>query len=171
MVGNRRVGIPVLTGGLLFLTALAWVGVWRQLEDSPLTRVPMVDERYYLDRALEISRGQLGPEGPIYMSPLYPFLIWISGSARDLDAHGVLAGRPPLGIRVLQAALWLATAWLLWRTARRFLPARWSWLPPVLFVLYRPPAALVNALLLEVPYTFCVVALLALLSTEQRPVC
>lgn len=145
---------------LAVLAGMFWIGVWWQLADSPLTRVLLIDERYYMDRAHEISQGRWAPDGAFYMSPLYPYLLWITGSARQLDAHGVLPGPPPLGIRILQAILWCGVVVLIARISRRLLTPGLSWIPPALFVLYRVPALMAANHLLEVPYLFCTVAVL-----------
>ena len=37
---------------LVLLAGIFWLGVWWQLADSPLPRVQMIDERYYMEMAL-----------------------------------------------------------------------------------------------------------------------
>ncbi len=142
-------------------SALFWTTVWHDLDGTVLTRVPVLDEAYYLREAAAISGGRLLPDGPFVMSPLYPYLVAITGSGREIGPDRLRTGPPPYGIRGLQALLWLGTAVLLWHCARRLVPARFAWLAPVLFLLYRPGAIFVTSVLLEVPLTFLVTAVLA----------
>jgi tetratricopeptide (TPR) repeat protein len=160
-MSRRAVGLAVLVA-----MAALWVGIWLQLAGSPLVRVAMIDERHYTLRAQEIATGGGVPAAPTFMSPLYPALLWLTGSAVPLDDQGVILGQPPLGIHLLQAVLWCAIVFMLWSVARRGLPVRWAWIPPLLFALYRPATAMASTLLLEIPYTFCVVAALWVLTRE-----
>jgi len=153
----------VIAAGCVVLAV--WGLLWSQLYDSPLTRVPAVDEHYYVERAVEIATVSFAPDEAFYMSPLYPYLLWITGSAQELDAYGVFADGPPMGIRILQAILWIGIALLIWVIGREVLPPRWSGLAVALFVLYRPGLVWANTTLLEVPFAFCVLAVVALLVT------
>ena len=141
--------------------ALFWSAVWSDLDGTVLTRVPVLDEAHYLREAAAIAGGQWLPDGPCLMSPLYPYLVAVTGSGREIGADQLRKGPPPVGIRVLQALLWLGTAILLWRCARRIAPARFAWLAPALWLLYRPGAVFVTSVLLEVPLTFLATAALA----------
>ena len=132
----------------------AWSAAWRDLDRTPLTRVPVLDEAHYLREGAAIAGGRLLPERPAVMSPLYPYLVAATGSGRTLDAHGVRVGPPPWGLRALQFLMWLGTAWLLLREGRRLLPPTLSWLPALLWLLYRPGAVLAGSALMEVPLAF-----------------
>ena len=143
----------------LLLGALLW-SVWADLDDSVLCRVPLLDEAYYLQRAVAAAAGPLVTAEPFYMSPLYPYLVLAAGGARTPDVHHVLTGPPLTGLHVVQALMWLATAWLLRLTGRRLLPGPAAWLPAALFLLYRPGVIYLSSALLEIPLTFAVAALL-----------
>ena len=166
-------GVPWL---ILAAAAVWWTVVWAALEPSVLGRVPLLDEQYYLHRAALIADSGPLPDEAFIMSPLYPYLVAATGSAGVPDEFGVLP-RSPLGIRLLQILAWTATAWLLWATARRILAdwdleqrptAGWALVPPLLFVLYRPASIYTLTVLLEVPFTFLVTALLYQLSGWGR---
>jgi len=159
--GTRQTVLRIL--GVLAIVALVlfWQSVWRDLDRTVLTRVPILDEAYYLREAADISGGRILPDDPFIMSPLYPYLVAATGSGREIGPDQLRTGPPPIGMRVLQAVLWLGTAVLLWRVARRTVPARFAWLAPVLWLCYRPAAVFVTTALLEVPLTFLAVASLA----------
>jgi tetratricopeptide (TPR) repeat protein len=167
---NRR---RLVAWGLgLALLALFWGGLWRSLDRSILTRVPVLDEAHYLREAAAIQGGRLLPDQPAVMSPLYPWLVAATGSGRELDTEGVRIGPPPYGVRILQAVLWLGIVVALYGAARRLLPGRWAGVPPLLFALYRPAAVFVTTPLLEIPLAFTVTLALCLLPppvTATRP--
>ena len=153
----------------VILLAVFWTAVWSDLDGTVLTRVPVLDEGHYLREAARIAEGRLLPDGPFLMSPLYPYLVAATGSGRDIGADQLRDGAPPHGIRLLQVALWLGTAALLWRCARRIAPARFAWLAPALWLLYRPGAVFVTSVLLEVPLTFLATAALATATGGEGP--
>ncbi len=156
----------------LILLALFWGGLWRSLDRSILTRIPVLDEAHYLREAAAIQGGRLLPDQPAVMSPLYPWLVAATGSGRELDTDGARIGPPPHGVRILQAVLWLGVVLALFFAARRLLPERWACVPPLLFALYRPAAVFVTTPLLEIPLTFTVTLALCLLplpATATRP--
>jgi Flp pilus assembly protein TadD len=153
---------------LLFVVAAWWATVFVELGDSVLTRVLRLDEAFYMERANEIASGQAYPEHGFYRSPLYPYLVAITGSACAMDANGVLLESTPWGIRVAQALMWCGIVFLLWRAGRRHLGPRKAWLPVILFVLYRPTSVFVNSVLVEIPFVFCIVLLLELLDAPER---
>ncbi len=166
---NRTLLRVILPLGLACLTAAVWWGaVWRDVDRSVLGRVPILDEAYYLQAAAEIAGGRLLPPHAFTMSPLYPYLVALAGSGSALSEHGVVQGGGPLGIRVLQALMWAAVGLLLWRTARRLLPRRRAWLPPALFLLYRPAAVMASSVMLEMSLTLAATALLCLLTTVRE---
>ncbi|MHB8080341.1 MAG: ArnT family glycosyltransferase [Candidatus Krumholzibacteriia bacterium] len=150
-------------GAGLVLLALFWGGLWHGLDRSILTRVPVLDEAYYLREGAAIQGGRLLPDQPAVMSPLYPWLVAATGSGREIDPDGVRSGPPPTGVRILQAVLWLGIVLMLYRAARRLLPGRWAGVPPLLFALYRPAAVFVTTPLLEIPLAFTVTLVLYLL--------
>ncbi len=154
---------------LLFLLVLTWwIGVWTQLNRSVLTRVPILDEKYYLEEGAAIAGGRLLPDFPFIMSPLYPYLVAASGSGRLVDEDGVRLGPPPLGIRILHLLCWGGIVWLLLAAGKKLLP-RWAApLPALLFALYRPAAIFASATLLEIPLTLMVTAFLYLITLARR---
>lgn len=170
--GQRPAWRPLLAPLLILLLLAGW---WALLlpraERSVFARVPVLDEVYYLDRA-----AQPDPDAPFFVSPLYPGLIALAGSARTVADAQVLPPRALRGIRALQVGLWLGTVLLLHLIARRTLGPwvrqalrpPWSdallWLPSLLFVLYRPAAVYTVAILLEMPLVFLVTLFLYLLT-------
>jgi tetratricopeptide (TPR) repeat protein len=164
---RRRSPARIAVTAALLATAalLGWGLVWLSLDRSVVTRVPVLDEAYYLREGAAIMGGQLVPDEPFVMSPLYPYLVAATGSGRTFDERGVRLGSPPYGIRIAQALAWLAIAWLLHHVARRLVPQpRWAaWLAPALFLLYQPAAVFVTTVLLEIPLTLAVLAALSLL--------
>src|SRR5437867_5640292 len=86
----------------------------QQLARDPFTLAPINDARVYWEWAGDVARGRLIGRTPFLSSPLYPYLV---GIVRALG--GGLAA-----VYVLQAALHLGTAALLYRIgSRRFGPA------------------------------------------------
>jgi Flp pilus assembly protein TadD len=137
-----------------------WAGLWLQLDRSVLTRVPILDEAFYLEAGADIASGAYLPAHPFIMSPLYPYLVAATGGGRRVHDTGWREGSPPLGLRLLQLACWLGTIWLLWRMGRRLGWGRLAVGPPLLFALYRPAAIFTTTSLLEMPLTFVTVAYL-----------
>jgi tetratricopeptide (TPR) repeat protein len=159
---------PWLWLGLILLIAW-WAGVWLQLADSVLLRVPILDEAFYLREGHRIAEGQLLPGRPFVMSPFYPFVVAGTASGRDLEPDGVCTGPGPWGLRVLQAVAWLGIALLLWDGGRRSLPRGLGLLPPLFWLLYQPAAIYATTALLEIPLTFLVTAFLWLIARPGRP--
>ena len=162
----RAIRAPLLALGL----ALAfWAAFLPQAERSVFGRVPLLDEVYYLDRAAAAP----DPHEPYYMSPLYPQLIDLAGSAADAPGARVFPPARLRGIRLLQVACWLGIGALLrWLAGRCLAPlvapgwrrALVTWLPAALFALYRPAAVYAVSVLLDVPLAFLVTAFLALVA-------
>jgi len=152
VTGNRWGRL--VAAAVALVVAAAWFVAWRDLDRTPLSRVPVLDEAHYLREGAAIAAGRLVPERPAVMSPLYPYLVAATGGGRVLDAHRVRIGPPPWGLRVVQFAMWLGTAWLLLREGRRLLPPGVCWLPALLWLLYRPGAVLAGSALMEVPLAF-----------------
>ncbi len=183
--GSRpEVGIllPAMLAALLVAGIVFWSLLLPQAEKSVFGKAPLLDEIYYLDRAAELSGRGLCPAEPCFMSPLYPQLIRLAGSAGAVPADRVFTPDRLRGIRLLQIMCWLGTVlllgWIGWRDlappegtrTRRLLTAS---LPAVLFFLYRPAAAYTTAILVEMPLTFLVTAAVALLpgrEPDDRPV-
>ncbi len=164
-----------MTGGRLLapaaalvLLAVGWAAVWTDVDRSVLSRVPVLDEAFYLREAAAIAEGRLAPQQPFIMSPLYPYLVAAAGGGRMLDEAGVRSGPPPTGLRIVQACCWLAILVLLHLAARMVLPPWAALVPPLLFALYRPAAIYATTVLLEIPLTLCVTAALLLLTLWER---
>ena len=168
---SRRLPSRSLLAVIFAAAALAafWTFTWRSLDRTALTRVPVLDEAFYLRRGAAIAGGEWIPEQPFYMSPLYTYLVAVTGSGRTLDAHRLRAGPPPVGLRLLQAVCWVTVALLLGLLGRRRLDRRVWWLPAALWLLYRPAAVLVTTALLEIPLATAVAGLLALLLLPETP--
>ncbi|MCB1150935.1 hypothetical protein KDK88_05270, partial [bacterium] len=164
---RRRLALFLLP--TLLLAGLFWSTVWRGMDRSVLSRAPILDEAHYLQRGAELAENGGRPTAPFTMSPLYSYLVAAVGSGRHLDAHGLRAGQPPRGIRLVQALLWVGTAGLLLVAGRRLLGARWGLLPPLLWVGYAPAAILAGQVLLEVPLTFLATAALVLAGGAGKP--
>jgi tetratricopeptide (TPR) repeat protein len=150
------------------VAAVGWGVLWAQLDRSVLTRVPVMDEAYYLREGEAIEAGHLLPDQPFVMSPLYPYLLAATGSGREVALGVPRSGSPPYGIRILQALAWGLVAFLLWRAGRRLLPPRLAWLPAALFVLYRPAAIFVTTTLLEMLLTCAVTVFLYLITFREE---
>ncbi len=154
---------------VLVAAALAafWALVWWQSADSALTRVPVLDEAWYLREAARIrDDGIVGR--PFVMSPLYPILAASLGAGRALPA-GVLEGRHPWALLAVQALAWMAVGALIFVVVRdRAGPGRAGGAialgAALLFWLYRPGAVYARTILLEVPLALTVTAYLALLT-------
>jgi thioredoxin-like negative regulator of GroEL len=153
---------------LLVVAAVGWGVLWAQLDRSVLTRVPVMDEAYYLREGAAIAAGHLLPDQPFVMSPLYPYLLAASGSGREVALGVPRSGPPPYGIRILQAVAWGLVVFLLWRAGRHLLPTRLAWLPAALFVLYRPAAIFVTTTLLEMLLTCTVTLFLYLITFREE---
>ncbi|MBE0564866.1 MAG: phospholipid carrier-dependent glycosyltransferase, partial [Krumholzibacteria bacterium] len=168
--------MPVLLA--VVAAASLWVPLLRQAERSVFARVPVLDEVWYLDRAAALD-GLAAPRGePTFMSPLYPVLIKLAGSGQPVPDDRVVPAAQLRGLRLLQIACWAGTVLLLRLLAGRLLPAgaprrSWLvWLPPLLFVFYRPAAVYALAVLLELPLVFLLTLalwLLVLLPRSRRP--
>ena len=159
--------------GLILVGLIFWAVLLPLAEGSVFSRVPILDEVYYLDRA----RTPEAYEG-YFVSPLYPRLIALMGSG--LAGDDLLAeGGDLRGLRLLQILCWLGTVVLLRLIAGRLYGGsgdadRWRtvavWLPPILFALYLPASVYTLTILLEIPQVFLVTlaAWLALRLNEGR---
>ncbi len=165
--GSLRTLWPVLA--VVLAAAAFWGIAWRDVDRSVLSRAPILDEAHYLRKAHALAHEAWIPDGPFYMSPLYSYLVAATGSGRELDEHRLRQGAPPRGIRTLQALLWLATAGLLMRIGCVWFGPRWGWLPPLLWLGYRPAAILAGQVLLEVPLTFAATAALTVAAGYVGP--
>ncbi len=173
---GRRTELGILLLTLLAAGIVLWSVLLPRAEKSVFGRVPILDEIYYLDRAAELPEGALCPREPCFMSPLYPQLIRLVGSDGEVPAQRVMAPSSLRAIRLGQIVCWLGTlvllGWIGWRDlgstaegrTRRLLIAA---TPAVLFFLYRPAAAYTTSILVEMPLTFLVTAVLALLPGPQ----
>ena len=167
----RRIAAPVIA---LAVIAAFWIVYFPQAERSVFGRAPILDEIYYLDRAAAAP----DPSEPFYMSPLYPRLIDVTGSASGEPGARVFPPSRLRGIRLLQVACWLGIVALLRVLAGRWLAPQvapgWrrtvvQWLPAALFALYRPAAVYAVTILLDVPLAFLMTAFLALATAGAAP--
>lgn len=174
----RRGGLAAAAAVAALLAAF-WAVFLPQAERSVFGRVPLLDEAYYLDRAAAAP----DPAEPHYMSPLYPRLIDLTGAATPAGQSRVLPAGRLRGLRALQIACWLGIVALLrWQAGRRLAPLvapGWrrelvTWLPALLFALYRPGAVYAVSVLVDVPLAFLMTAFLVLatelaLGAHDRP--
>jgi len=159
----RRPWVWLLAFGVVW-----WVSLWYQLDRSVLTRVPILDEAFYLERGADIAAGQVLPDQPFVMSPLYEYLVALTGGGRQVYATGMREGPPAVGLRICQLACWFGILWLLWFTGRQLLPRWAAMLPPLIFALYQPGAIYTTTTLVEIVLTFLVTAFLSLLVGRER---
>jgi 4-amino-4-deoxy-L-arabinose transferase-like glycosyltransferase len=157
--------------------AAFWAVVWMQSADSALTRVPVLDEAWYLREAARIrDDGIVGR--PFVMSPLYPIAAAVLGAGRALPG-GVLEGGHPWALLAVQAAAWMAIGALIFTTVRERAGAGRAGgvialAAALLFWLYRPAAVYARTILLEIPLALTVTTYLVLLTrwrvrTPRRP--
>lgn len=152
--------------------AAFWAVVWWQSADSALTRVPVLDEAWYLREAARIEDDGIGGR-PFVMSPLYPLVVAVTRGGRALP-EGVLEGGHPWVLLGLQALAWMAIGALIFATVReRAGPGRVgqgraggviAFAAALLFWLYRPGTVYARTILLEIPLALTVTAYLALLT-------
>lgn len=159
-MSQRARNLAMMSGALVLLVGF-WITVWHGMDRSALSRVPILDEAHYLQRADQIRQQGWLPADPFTMSPLYSYLVALTGSGRAIGPDQVREGPPLFGIRILQALLWLGCAWVLWQVARDLLGARWGWGPPLLWLGYGPAAILAGQVLMEVPLAFVTALALA----------
>ncbi len=168
----------VWAAGLVLLTLVAgWAVMLHQAEDSVFSRVPLLDERQYLESARDIPAngrdGLKSPERPFFMSPLYPRVLRTLGVKADPDDL-VIPPKTLLPLRLFQILLWLGTLVLLRRLAGRlFAPQTgpgsvWLWLPSFLFLLYGPLAIYTMMALVEMPLVFLLTLFLYLCTGQNR---
>lgn len=84
---------------------------------------PLFDSLVYLRQAAAVQAGHHGDASLLAMSPLYGYFL------------ALLQGIAPL-VAVVQAGLGLATLWLVWRLARRRLPAGPALVAPLALATY-----------------------------------
>ncbi len=159
----------VAVWALLFVAVAGfWAVFWQQSAGSALTRVPMLDEAWYLRDAARLRREGLPGSEPFVMSPGYTLLV-AAAAAGDVDAHGVLPAHPR-ALLVWQALAWLGCGALIGGQVRRLgrragvvdaVALAAACLAALLFLLYRPAAVYARTILLEMPLALLVCAALA----------
>ncbi len=177
MTRRRRI-LLVAIGALVVV--VFWGVYWHETVDSVLTRVPVLDEAWYLRDARHLAAGDYGSRAFI-MSPLYTALVAVLSGGRAL-ADGVLAGRQPWALLVFQALAWVTIGGIIAGVVRgrdAGTPDRPTLaiaaLAALLFWFYRPAAIFARTILLEIPLTLAVTAYLALVTrwlarVPMRPV-
>lgn len=103
-------------------------------------RQPILDGRYYLELATRLSRGSGWGDQPIFMSPLYPWLLSL-----------LFRIAPPtvLSVQIAQSILGILTLVLLWATVRRDLGTRAAWVAGALYTFFGPILAMESQVLTE----------------------
>lgn len=153
---RRRLPLFLLVAVVL-LAALFWLVFWQQSAASALTRVPVLDEAWYLQEASRLRAEGLPGRRPFVMSPGYSLLVAASG-ARAPDEQGVLR-RQPHALLAWQALAWLGCGllggWFVRRIGKQAgcgdgasLTA--AALTALLWLLYQPAAIHARMILLEV---------------------
>lgn len=107
---------------------------------DPRVADPVLDGKYYMELAARLAGGQEWPPGPIFMTPLYPWLLGLLFR---------VASASPLTVQVLQASLGLLTFVVLTATARRDLGPAAALGVAVLYTLCGPLLAIESQVLTE----------------------
>ncbi len=175
--GRRPEGrLPAVAAALV--VAVLGLLLLGQAGRSVFGRVPVLDEVWYLDRAADLQGLSAPADEPHFMSPLYPVLIKLAGSAHAVPEDRVVPPANLRGLRLLQLGCWAGLLGLLRLLAGRLLPPDAPrrrflvWLPTLLAALYRPAAVYALAVLLELPLVFLVTLALWLLTdlgARRRP--
>jgi hypothetical protein len=110
------------------------------LATDPRIAEPILDGKYYMELAERLASGQGWPPGPIFMTPLYP---WVLSLLFRLTAVA------PFAVQIFQAMLGLFTLVLLTATARRELGERTSLALGGLYVLCGPLLGIESQVLTE----------------------
>src|SRR3972149_12243463 len=96
----------------LILVFCAGVSITAMLEfrHSPFARVPVLDEKAYINWARQIAAGEVMGQGVFYQDPLYPYFLALvfKGWGESLWA-----------VRLIQAALGLLSVYLVSGAARK----------------------------------------------------
>jgi hypothetical protein len=154
---HRWIALAVLlaVGGLTQALILA-----QQLSSDPLALTPVNDARVYWQWAGDIANGKLIGDTPFLSAPLYPFFV---GLVRALG--GGLAT-----VYVLQAALHLATAGLLFRVSERRFGAMAAFVGTALYLALLEPAYSTGRILNGTLQLFVVVLLWdRMVAASERP--
>lgn len=165
---------------LLILVALLagvfWLVFLQQTADHALTRVPRLDEAWYLRDAARLrAEGGLG-RAPFTMSPGYTLLVAALGGDAPGD-DGVLTHHPGTLI-ALQALMWLGCgllpAWAVWRRSRAGavglgVSIAATTTTGALVLLYAPAAIYARTILLDLPLTFLVTLAVSVLVATSPP--
>ena len=168
-------GVLLATTTLVVLGAVFWAFFWSQSADSVLTRVPILDEEWYLWEAARLRDEGLAAGSPLVMSPGYPLLV-AGGGGVATTPPGILVHHPHR-LLAMQALAWLGCGLLVGAvvhgSARRAGLGAGTALvvalaTVLLFLLYRPAAIFARTILLEMPLTFLVAAAVAA-ATARRP--
>jgi len=153
--------------GLVVVLAMGWwTAVTLQARGTVFSRVPLLDERFYLEAAAE----PVAADQPFFMSPLYPHLIGALGAGLGPDTVVLPTGGRGL-VPWFQGLLWLGAALLLRGCANRLLPearSGWRWLPTLLFLLYGPLLIYGQMALVEMPLVFLTTLVLYILTGPRR---
>lgn len=142
---------------LLIALALGlWTALTFQTSSSIFGRVPLLDERHYLQEAAALESGPA--DAPHFLSPLYPRLLNLLGAGMGPEQDVLEPGQRGL-LPWFQGLLWLASALLLRGCVDRLWPQtdpRWCWLPSAFFLLHAPLLVYGQMALVEMPLVFLV---------------
>jgi len=124
----------------LVFTAVTGALMAIEVQASPHGIRPIVDERYYVDWAFSIARGQLVGDGPFWLDPLHAYVL---GLVFWLTKGSLLAGR------LLNVALGTGTVALVGAIARTLWSRREGALAMWLLALYAPHTFMFGFLMKE----------------------
>lgn len=150
------VGIVVLIAVLLRVIYLLQYKV-----HAPYYSVPIVDSYYYDTWAMRVAEGKGYGPTPFYMSPLYPYVLAL--------IYKVLGHSLPV-VYVLQLALGVCNAFLVYLIGRRLFGWRSGAAAMALIILYAPLVYLETKLMTEtVAIALNLVSILLLMCALDRP--
>jgi hypothetical protein len=144
-------------GAIVLLLAIGvrvWVGI--DALDAPFWQIPTMDEIAYLQMSARVLEGQPPEYGAWYMTPGYAW--WLAALVK------IGADLPHL--KLLQMAMGVLSAWLLFLLGRRAFDVRVGVIAGALWAI--APAALMHELLLLKPAMTVLLSLIALWAVLRR---
>ncbi len=109
--------------GLLGLGVVLRVAYLLEYAALPFWDGPLYDALVYLRQAEAVADGRHGDASLLAMSPLYGYFV-------------AACGRLPALVAVVQSVLGVATLWMVWRLARRHVPAPFGLVAPAMLLGY-----------------------------------
>ncbi|MFZ5432205.1 MAG: tetratricopeptide repeat protein [Calditrichota bacterium] len=81
---RRFLRLALLLGGLFVVVRII---LFSQISDTPLLKLPILDSEFYYRWALRLAAGGGHPDGPFWLSPLYP--VFLSGVFKAFGSHAI----------------------------------------------------------------------------------